>query len=143
MIYGMIDVTHGAKVPFAVVGCSETPWPILDPVGYRFHLEGYNGLPCCRAAYCRVQKQFPTMPLREKGYSTLQDFIDCGASFVVRALLELHTYIGCQFEFYKVHEIIFNAEREKRATFKYLNLASRTVVGEEIVKVLRRTTHFE
>ena len=78
------------------------------------------------------------MPQTEKGYSTLQDFIDCGASFVVRALLDLHTYIGCQIEFYNFHDKICNAEREKRAPFRFLNLESRTAVENELIEVLRQ-----
>ena len=76
------------------------------------------------------------MPQTQKGYYTLQEFIDCGALFVVRALLNLHNYIGHQFEFYNFQDKICNAEREKRATFKFLNLDSRTVVGDELIKVV-------
>ena len=59
------------------------------------------------------------MPQPEKGYFTLQEFIDCGASFVVRALLDLHTYMGCQFEFYRFHELIEFYRSEKATEFKY------------------------
>ena len=38
-IYGMVS-TEISRMPFAVVACTRTPWPLNGPVGYRLHQRG-------------------------------------------------------------------------------------------------------
>ena len=78
------------------------------------------------------------MPQPERDSYTLQDFIVCGASFVGRALLRLHTYIGRHIDFYRIDETVSDAAREKSQTFKYLRAHKKGGVEDEIIELLSR-----
>ena len=134
-IYGMVS-TEISRMPFAVVACTRTPWPLNGPVGYRLHQRGGYWSPCVRAAYSLVEEPFPKLQESERSKHSLMDFVDCGASFVLHALLNLHTYIGYQVTFYEAHGGLCFPGLADRREYLLFQSRSRSAVEEEVKSAL-------